>query len=248
MEFGIPVDSLATPREIAEEIRRAGGQPVSGSMDELAGDPPSFLVVEGDSGVMKAARAECASVLIPIEATPGIEPIDRDSLVPTIEALLTGAGERVSRSGVAASVGGTERARALFDLMLMTTEPATISEFHLRSDPHEIARYRADGVVISTPAGSGGYSRATGGAVIGPAVHALSVVPISPYLTAADHWVVDGGDLAIRITRDESSVALFTDDREIELIPSGTDVTFEPVRGVETVRLPHSRSPFDTGA
>lgn len=245
MEIGIPHEWIDGPETVVELVRARGGDPVRGSLADLVDRPPDTIVVEGDAGVVAAVRAGCDSPVLPVDAMPGLEPIDRESLPGGIDALLAGKGEPVTRRGIAITVDGTERARALFDGMVMTTEPASISAYDLRSEGASIGHYRADGVVVASAVGSGGYARAAGGPVLGPRLDAVSVVPISPYRTAEDHWILAGSGVELRITRDETDVTLFADDRTVETVSADVEIGFSTVPLCETVRLPQSRSPFE---
>lgn len=90
------------------------------------------------------------------------------------------------------------------DLTLVTTEPAHISEYSVRPSEEatrDRSRFRADGVVVATPLGSGGYA----GAVGTPVLHAtagLAVTPIAPFSTRTRSWVHDV-PLWIGVERDD---------------------------------------------
>ncbi|WP_138007427.1 NAD(+)/NADH kinase [Halalkalirubrum salinum] len=90
------------------------------------------------------------------------------------------------------------------DLTLVTAEPAHISEYSVRPDAdatRDRSRFRADGVVVATPLGSGGYA----GAVGTPVLHAtagLAVAPIAPFSTHTRSWVHDT-PLWIGVERDD---------------------------------------------
>lgn len=246
MELGIPGGWVSAPEEVVTLVREAGGEPVEGSLASLADARPDALLIEGDEGVSAAVRAGLDVPLLPLETSPGLEPIDRDSLSDALEGLVAGRGERVRRAGVAARIGGGAPTSGLFDVMVMTTEPATISEYEVVSGDRVIAQYRADGIVVASPTGSSGYARSCGGPVLDPGLDACAVVPISPYRTAGDHWVLEWDDLAIRVARDESDVTLFVDEQAVSTVSSDDPVTIDTGPGCETFRLPQSRSPFQT--
>lgn len=90
------------------------------------------------------------------------------------------------------------------DLTLVTAEPAHISEYSVRPDAdatRDRSRFRADGVVVATPLGSGGYA----GAVGTPVLHAsagLAVAPIAPFSTHTRSWVYDA-PLWLGVERDD---------------------------------------------
>ena len=129
---------------------------------------------------------------------------------------------------------------------MLTREPATISEYVIRSAEREVARYRADGIVIATPHGSSGYARSSGGAIVASDIAALSVVPISAYRTADDHWVLPS--VSLTVARDETPVDVFADEQSVGEVAFEETLDVRPGRSFETIRLPQSRSPYDNGA
>jgi NAD+ kinase len=58
---------------------------------------------------------------------------------------------------------------------------ARLIELEAHLDGHRIARYRADGLIVSTPTGSTAYTLAAGGPVVTPDVKAVVVTPICPH-------------------------------------------------------------------
>lgn len=131
--------------------------------------------------------------------------------LPTVEVTVAG----VSYPG--------GRARVLFDAMLVTAEPARISEYSVAGD-REVARFRADGIVVATPLGSHGYAADAGGPIITPGTDALAAVPVAPFAIGADRWVLSP-PVVLRVERDEAPVELLADDRRVGAVPAD-----EPVR------------------
>lgn len=56
-----------------------------------------------------------------------------------------------------------------------------------------VTAYSADGVIISTPTGSTGYSLAVGGPILPPELSNLLVIPVAPHLSMDRPLVLDGG-------------------------------------------------------
>ena len=63
-----------------------------------------------------------------------------------------------------------------------------------------VARFRADGVIVSTPTGSTAYTLAANGPILTPDVDALVVTPICPHLLTLRPIVVRGdASLTVRV-------------------------------------------------
>jgi NAD+ kinase len=132
-------------------------------------------------------------------------------------------------------LGEEHAGNAVFDVMLVTDEPARISEYSITGDT-QIQRFRADGVVVSTPAGSHGYSNTAGGPVLATRAEVVSVVPIAAFTTRTDTWVLDP-PIRLGIERDEGDISLLMDDREQCTVPNDRPITISVDDSFETVRV-----------
>ena len=77
---------------------------------------------------------------------------------------------------------------ALNEIVVSKGDIARMGEFAVELDGKNVARFRADGVIVSTPTGSTAYTLAANGPILTPDVDALVVTPICPHLlTLAAH-------------------------------------------------------------
>lgn len=153
--------------------------------------------------------------------------VSRTDLEGVIDALLAETLTPVEQPVLSARVGDEYVGHALLDAMLVTSEPARISAYSVADtrdtasstgEWHTLDNFRADGVVVATPLGSSGYARAAGGTVVGPGA-GLAVVPVSPYATQTDSWVLQP-PLRLRVERDDAPVSLVLDaDVACEVAP-----------------------------
>ncbi len=74
--------------------------------------------------------------------------------------------------------------RCLNDVVLHKGGFARVVRFAVHVDGEAIGALGADGVVISTPTGSTGYSLSAGGPVVVPTVESIIVTPVSPHTLA----------------------------------------------------------------
>ncbi len=72
--------------------------------------------------------------------------------------------------------------------------------------------YPGDGVIISTPTGSTGYSLSAGGPVVNPALNILLVTPICPHLLYQRSVIVNSDDIITAIVATSSADIFLTMD------------------------------------
>lgn len=211
----------------AEEVR-------VGDAEEVAGADPSAVVAVGDEAVSALVRACVAAPVLPVATSEALEPVARDRVPAVVDAGLRDGFRIRERPVLEAGLDG-QRALAVFEAMLVTAEPARISEYTVAGGGWA-DRFRADGVVVSTPAGSDGYPRTLGGPVLDPDAGGLAVVPVAPFVRRSTVRVADQGDpLAVTVERDEGDVSLLADGRSVGLVPPGEPATVHVAGAVETV-------------
>ncbi len=103
---------------------------------------------------------------------------------------------------------------AVNDMVLAMGAIARMGEFGVELDGMLAARFRADGVIVSTPTGSTAYTLAANGPILVPGVDALVITPICPHLLTLRPMVVPGNSaLTLRVEGPkQSSPTLLTVD------------------------------------
>ena len=77
-----------------------------------------------------------------------------------------------------------------------------------------LTSYWADGLIVSTPTGSTGYSLSCGGPVIMPETHSLTITPIAPHnLNARPLIIEDSTEIRLKISGREDSYLVSLDSR-----------------------------------
>ncbi len=116
--------------------------------------------------------------------------------------------------------GGQHSAyEAVNDIVVTKGDIARMGEFTVELDGRNVASFRADGVIVSTPTGSTAYSLAANGPILTPDVDAMVVTPICPHLLTLRPIVVRGdASLTVRV-EGIPNLALLTVDgqRAVEL-------------------------------
>lgn len=90
-------------------------------------------------------------------------------------------------------------------------------------DNNHLERFAGDGIIISTPAGSTGYSFSTGGSIVYPSLNTLQITPLAPISSRAYRSLLNSiivpGDITITIKpeyRYENSILVVVDGMELK--------------------------------
>ena len=67
---------------------------------------------------------------------------------------------------------------AINDIIILKNAPSGILDIDILCSGIETARYKADGVILSTASGSTAYAMSAGGPIIHPSVKAINLTPI----------------------------------------------------------------------
>jgi NAD+ kinase len=145
--------------------------------------------------------------------------VPREDLYPALLEVLAGRYALESRSllevRLQRAAGGAADYLALNDAVIAKTAPSRIIELDVAVDGKPVARYRADGLVISTPTGSTAYNLSAGGPILHPQLPVTVLTPICPHtLTLRPLVVPDTAVLEARLETDSESVFLTVDGQE----------------------------------
>ena len=88
------------------------------------------------------------------------------------------------------------------------------------------ANYSADGLIISTPTGSTGYSLSAGGPIIKPSLNVLLITPICPHtLNSRSLVVADTEEMLIKLQSVSDDIVLTLDGQTIYKLLTGDQIT-----------------------
>lgn len=212
----------------------------AGGAEAVIEGGPDVAVAIGEAAASALLRAGVGVPILPVEAGRGLDSVPIDRAPAVLRDGVDAGFHTRERPVLEAAVGEEPCGRGLFDVTFVTSDPARISEYAVATGAWS-ERFRADGVVVATPAGSDGYARAVGGPVLDPTASALVVVPVAAFARRSTVRVA-GGDatLSVTVERDEVDVSLLVDDRERRRVPPRRTVTVAASDTVETVVDPAS--------
>ena len=144
------------------------------------------IAIGGDGTMLRCAKAmiSTSAMLLGINtghlgSMAGLETDERDKL----EQLVSGAyyvSERMFLQGTLTDGDHSTTFTVLNDIAVSGLY-GKVFDFSVYSDDHLIGRYRADGVVCSTPTGSTAYALSAGGPLVEPELQLIEIALICPH-------------------------------------------------------------------
>jgi NAD+ kinase len=159
------------------------------SPEELPARVDAVAVFGGDGTFLYAARMVAARSIpilgINLGSLGFLAEVKLDRMREAFEGLLSGNYQLEDRMLLEVEVlkNGQNLARymALNDAVINKGALARIIELEVSVDGQLVTMTRADGIIISTPTGSTGYSLSAGGPILHPTLEALIITPICPH-------------------------------------------------------------------
>lgn len=178
--------------ELRDKLRFALGDEICGVVrfvveNELFTAPDVMITLGGDGTIIKAARS-CSHSRIPILGINFgrigyLAELELNEL-HMLDRIIAGDYSIEKRMMIEADMG-PERYFALNEAVVGATSIFKMSELELFCDGKKVGKYRADGLIVSTPTGSTAYSMSAGGAVVDPRAEAILVTPICSHSLSA---------------------------------------------------------------
>ena len=236
----------------------------SGDTAALVRELPTtdILVVLGGDGTFLRAAMAVAEVDVPLIGinlgkVGFLSKAEAGDMETVLASILTGdytIEERMALEGHVRRRGGSgaaqpadapaERLVALNDFVVARGSLARVCRLDVAIDDTHLATFVADGLVVSSPTGSTGYSFSAGGPILDPSSRNLVVTPIAAYLSAIRSVVV-GPEQVVRCTVVDAYEALVSIDGREDL-PLATGDVVEVRALARPIRLvvPKGARPF----
>lgn len=228
----------------------------AGETATLVGELPStdvLVVLGGDGTFLRAAQA-VAEVDVPLLGVNlgkvgFLSKAEAHQLEAVLGQLHTGAFSVTERMGLAGSIllagrPASTQFTALNDIVVARGSLARVVKLDVTIDESHLATFVADGLVVSSPTGSTGYSFSAGGPILDPQSRNLVVTPIAGYLSAIRSIVVSPRQVVRARVVDAHEALVSVDGREDHRISVGDIVEVRalerPIRFVE----PDGSMPF----
>jgi NAD+ kinase len=206
---------------------------------------PALVIVLGGDGTLLAAARVFAATGVPILGVNlgflgFLTEIRLADLYTTLDGWCNDCHTLEARALLHAAMwrDGKEISafRALNEVVISKGDIARMGDFAVELEGKLVARFRADGVIVSTPTGSTAYTLAANGPILTPDVDALVVTPICPHLLTLRPLVVPGtASLAVRVEGVPNQCLLTVDGQQAVAMQLGDEVRCK--RSSHTVNL-----------
>jgi len=124
-----------------------------------------------------------------------------------VDAVLEGRARVETRDRLAVRIAGADDAvrddMVLNDVVVTNATLARILTVYVEADGEFLSRFRADGLIVSSPTGSTAYNLSAGGPIVHPGMKALIVTPICAH-TLTNRPLVVPMDVTLRVWADRS--------------------------------------------
>ena len=157
-----------------------------------------LISMGGDGTFLRAAAAVAGSAIPLLGINLGkvgfLARAEAFQLDQTLSALVAGTWKPQPRMALRAVIerlgGGREELIALNDVVVARGRLPRVLRLDVAIGESHLATYIADGVVLSSPTGSTGYSFSAGGPVLDPSSRNIIVTPIAAYLATLRSVVI----------------------------------------------------------
>ncbi len=173
----------------ADEAAAQGVELAGMKRQEVCAQVDLIISLGGDGTLLSVARASGTRPVPILGVNLGslgfLTEINSDEMEECLDRMLAGNLEVESRMRLDVEVlrDGEEVARlqALNDAVIAKSALSRMIELVAHADGVTVSRYRADGLIVSTPTGSTAYSLSAGGPIVMPGLEAVTLTPICPH-------------------------------------------------------------------
>lgn len=195
----------------------------------------ALVVLGGDGTFLRAARA-VAEVDVPLLGVNlgkigFLSKVETGGLEAVLGQLVAGDFAIEDRMALRATIhpGGQEEPGeaffALNEIAVVRGSLARVCRVEVDIGPSHLATFIADGLVVSSPTGSTGYSFSAGGPIVDPSSRNIVVTPIAGYLSAIRSIVVSPRHTVRCRIADAYDVLMSVDGREDRRLTIGDVVS-----------------------
>ncbi len=207
-------------------------------------DGADAVIILGGDGTMLQAAEPCGRNAIPVMGInlgkvgfmTEVETSDMETACNRLLADDFRLEERMMMEITLQNDSSRKSYLALNDLVISKPDACMVA-MELYANGEKVSKYIADGLIISTPTGSTGYSLSAGGPVADPSMRLFIATPICAHMLSARPMLMDESkEITLKLSDGGSDSAVVTVDGENKCI-IGSDNIVSIRRSVHTMNI-----------
>lgn len=114
---------------------------------------------------------------------------------------------------------------AVNDAVIARGQLSKIIDLQVTLDDEEIAKYRADGLLLSTPTGSTAYSLSAGGPIVAPQLDCILMTPVCPHSLFSRSVIFEGNSVltvSVKIPSECCCVLTIDGEKNVNILAEDT--------------------------
>lgn len=195
-------EGLVVSNRIRDILKSYGIDATVQTKGEISCNPDCVIVVGGDGTLLSVSRqfmdTEVPILGINLGTLGYLAEVSLENMEDALKALIEGRyyiEERMLLKGeLIKKHGHVEKMYALNDIVLSKDTALSIIRYNLIVNGKLLYTYNADGIIVSTPTGSTGYSLSAGGPIVEPTAELFVITPICAHSLAARSVVLSAHD------------------------------------------------------
>lgn len=196
---------------------------------DVAKDADLVIVVGGDGTLLSAARRMVGTVVPTLGVNLGKLGFLAEHSLEDVYAYVQGAPPQNWRLNpkmmLQAQLNGATR-YALNDILIAQGIMTRLINIDMYVDHAHATQYRSDGVIVSTPVGSTGYSLSLGGPILSQGLRTFVITPMAPHSLTNRPIVIEGSSkVSFKVQGNPNELALVTDGQDRLDIKPGDELT-----------------------
>jgi len=230
------------------------GESSSLDIEDVPKSSDLIIVLGGDGTLLHAARlvgkSEIPILGVNLGSLGFLTEIALEELNKTIEKVLAGDFKIEERMMLKAKIvtadGKKSEYSVLNDVVINKGVLARIINLEVMVNGAYLTTYNADGLIVSTPTGSTGYSLSAGGPVVHPTLSAIIINPICPHtLTNRPILVPEESKIEIRLLSGDGNVYVTLDGQVGVDFPEGKSIVVSKSKRKVLLIEPPDRDYYD---
>lgn len=212
-----------------------------------------IIVLGGDGTLLQAARdvvhREIPLLGINLGNLGFLAEVDRQSIYPALDQLMADDYEVEQRMMLTGTVMRGEEVIgkdiALNDIVICREGPLRVVRFKNYVNHEYLNSYNADGIIVSTPTGSTGYSLSCGGPIVSPSASMTLMTPIAPHTLNTRSIIFPAEDVITveigegRRNNEEHGRASFDGDKVIPMVTGDRIIIQKSAVSTKILKLNH---------